>query len=1018
MLRCLHKWLFALSLMVTGTAAHAQLALSGKVLNAETQEPLVGASVVELGTNNGAFTNERGEFSLQVKGADARLFVSMLGFERQEFALEGRTTFSVAMVPKITSLDEVVVVGYGTQRKADLTGSVAVVDVKEIRKISTNDLSQQLQGRVAGVRVTSDGQPGAIPNVRIRGISTFGDAQPLYVIDGIPIQGVPRDFNPNDIETMQVLKDASASAIYGSRAANGVVIITTRQGTKNQPLDVSYSGHYGVDQVWQRIPVADAEVYKQLHAEVRANGGTSPVVVPGYDPNSPFYVGDVNTDWQEAGIKNGNRQNHNVQFSGGGANTTYLMSLDYFNQNGTYVGNGPDYERITTRINTTAERGRFKVGTNLFYTKSHENTLTFRDDILFGGVAPLVNTLVMAIPTQQIYDENNLGGFGGTEENIHDAISLNAIGVNSMFTNYVDVDKVYATGFGELNLIKRNGHDLSYRVNIGLESTHTRDHSFAPAFDLGYFYYSDIARLDETHRIFGNFVLENILTYKKKFGKHGIDLTAGYTYQERSFKSIFAGANEFTTPYYPILSNGGVPEVGQYEEYNYLSSYLGRLNYNFDDRFLVTLTMRRDGSSKFGDLSRFGYFPAASVAWRLANEPWWNVNPNVVGDIKIRASYGVLGNENIAPYLYLTGVNRNIIYNFGDERVIGSIQTTIVDESIKWEELTTSNLAVDLVLFNGRIDATVEVFDRTTADILLGVPIPASSGSINLAPTVNAGSINNKGIELQAVVHGKKGKLNFDIGANYSYMVNEVRALANQVEFVYGAGSRTEVGQPIAQHYGWDFMGIFQTQEEIDNHAFQDANTAPGDAIFRDIDGNDTINDADRMYLGSGVPKHYFGFNLSMNHGNFDFSLFAAGAAGYLINSGLYRTMMHTSGYHNWHTDIYDRWTPNNTDTDIPRLVDNDPNNNNRDSDRPGWLQNGAHLRLATIQLGYTLPSNDFFNQFIRSARLYVTLQNFYTFQSYKSYNPDYSAGVFSQGFDFGSYPRPRTSLFGLDVKF
>ncbi len=998
--------------------AWAQVQVSGKVLSGEDQEPLFGASVLETGTGNGVLTAEDGSFRLSLSDASASLTFSYIGFEKQVIVLNGQRTLTVVMVPASNLLDEVVVVGYGTQRKADVTGSVAVVDVEEMQKVSSNDLSQQLQGRVAGVRVTTDGQPGAIPNVRIRGISTFGDAQPLYVIDGIPIQGIPRDFNPNDIETMQVLKDASASAIYGSRAANGVIIITTRLGKKNQALDVSYSGYYGIDQVWQRIPVADAEVYKSLHAEVRANGGTSPVVVPGYDPSSPLYVGDVNTDWQESGIKNGARQNHNVQFSGGSDNTTYLMSLDYFNQEGTYVGNGPDYERITARINTTAERGRFKVGTNLFYTKSKENTLTFRDDILFGGVAPLVTTLVMAIPTQQIYDENNLGGFGGTEENIHDAISLNAIGVNSMFTNYVDVDKVFATGFGELKLVERNGHDLSYRINVGLEATHTRDHSFAPAFDLGYFYYSDIARLDETHRILGNFVLENILTYKKQFGKHGLDLTAGYTYQERSFKSIFAGANDFTIPYYPILSNGATPEVGQYEEYNYLSSYLGRLNYNFDNRFLVTLTMRRDGSSKFGELSRFGYFPAASVAWRLTNEPWLDLNPSVFTDIKIRASYGILGNENIAPYLYLTGVNRNIIYNFDDQRVIGSIQTNIVDESIKWEELTTSNLAVDFVLFNGRVDATVEAFDRTTADILLGVPIPASTGSINLAPTVNAGSINNKGIEAQATVHGSLGKLEYDLGANYSYMVNKVLALANQVEYVYGAGSRTEVGLPIAQHFGWDYLGIFQTQEEIDNHAFQDANTAPGDAIFRDIDGNDTINDDDRMYLGSGVPKHYFGLNLSLRYEGFDFSLFAAGAAGYLINSGLYRTMMHSSGYHNWHTDIYDRWTPTNTNTDIPRLVDNDPNNNNRDSNRPGWLQNGAHLRLATIQVGYTLPSNALFDRVIKSARLYLTLQNLYTFQSYKSYNPDYSAGVFSQGFDGGSYPRPRSSMVGIDVKF
>lgn len=1000
----------------TGGLLAQQKTITGTVTSSDG-EPLPGVNVLVKGTSNGAVADTKGKYTIKATSNDTLVF-SFIGFQKKEVPVGNNILMNISLTESQTSLNEVVVVGYGTQRKKDITGSVAVVDVGEMQKVSTNDLSQQLQGRVAGVLVTSDGQPGAIPSVRLRGITTFGDFTPLYVIDGIPLQGIPRDFNPNDVESVQVLKDASAAAIYGSRAANGVIIITTKQGHKEQPLTVKYSGYYGVDKIWQHIPVAGTDEYRELDAEVRANGGTTPVVVPGNDPNSEYYIQGVNTDWQKEGLKTGMRQDQNFQFSGGGENTTYLMALDYFQNKGTFVGNGPDYKRYSARINTTAEKGRFKVGTNLFYTHSHENSLTFRDDILLGGVPPLINALDMAIPTQSVYDPNNLGGFGGTEEEIHDAISLNAIGVNSMFVNYVDVDKIYATGYGELNLINSGGNNLTYRVNVGWENTHTRDHSFVPAFDLGYFYYSNTAKLDEVHRIYNNGVLENVFDYKKVFGKHNLDVTLGYTYQKNDYLNIAAGANGFTTPYYPTLSNGAESEVSQYESYDYWSSYLGRINYNYDDRYLITLTARRDGSSRFGPENRFGYFPAASVAWRLTNEKFFNLNKNVFTDVKLRVSYGILGNANIGSYLYLTTVNRNVIYNFNNEKVIGGAQTNLVDEGIKWEELSTGNVAVDMVLFRGKVDATIEYYNKTTADLLVGVPIPLSTGSINTNVTTNAGTINNQGVEFQLGYHDHVGGFTYDISANFSYVTNRVLSLGGNNEPIYGAGSKTEVGQPIAQQYGYVYEGIFQNQDEVSNHAFQNANTAPGDIKFKDLDGNDTINEKDRTYLGNSIPKYIYGFNFTAGYKGFDFTLFASGAGGYVINSNLYRSLMHTSGYNNWHTDIYDRWTPENTNTDIPRLVDNDPNDNQRDSDRPGWLQNGTYLRITEIQLGYTFPEK-WIGEVFKKTRVYLSAQNLYTFQAYKGYNPDYNTSdTFSQGFDFGSYPKPRVLMIGAELTF
>lgn len=990
--------------------------IKGLVTDSEGQ-PLPGVNVLVKGTTVGTSTDISGRYTIQVQQQEAVLVFSFIGFRSKEEAVSNRTVIDVSLEPDVQALEEVVVVGYGTQKKSDLTGSVAVINVNDMKNISTNDLSMQLQGRTPGLLVTSDGQPGAVPTIRLRGVTTFNDAQPLYVIDGIPIDGVPRDFNPNDVETMQVLKDASAGAIYGSRAANGVIIITTRKGKKNQPLSVNVNSYYGIDHVWQRIPVTNTEQYRLLNAEVRANAKPPIPLAPGNDPSSPVYIQGVDTDWQKEALKNGMRQNHSLEFSGGTSDATYLMSLDYFQNEGTLVGNGPDYERYAVRINTTAEKGIFRMGTNLYYAFSHENSLTFRDDVLLGGIPPLINNIVMAIPTMKVYDDTNLGGFGGTEAEIHDVISMNVIGVNKLFVNWIDVDKIYATGFGEIDLLKKKDNNLTYRVNVGWEKTQTRDYAFQPAFDLGYFYNSEVERLSDNSRTYKNGVIENIFTYNRKIGKHNLNATLGYTFQTKSYLLREAKAQDFPSPYYPYLWNGQTPTVGGTTYKSVLSSYLGRINYNYDDRYLITATVRRDGSSKFAPKYRIAYFPAASIGWRLSNESFFTLDKNIFTDVKLRVSYGILGNENIGNYLYLTTVNRNIIYNFNDVAVKGGSQLNIVDETIKWEELTTGNAALDLVLFDGKLDATIEYFNKETKDILVGVPIPLSTGSINTRPTVNAGTINNHGFEFQLGYHGIRGEFSYDIGANYSYITNEVKALGGNEEPIYGTGSKTEVGKPIAQHFGYVYDGIFQSDEEIDTHAFQNANTAPGDIRFRNLNDDNVINEDDRTYLGNSVPKHIYGINLGCKYKGFDLNVFASGAGGYLINSNLYRSMMHTSSYHNWHKDIFDRWTPTNTNTNIPRLVADDPNQNQRNSDRPGWLQDGTYLRINTVQLGYTF-NDKVIGKVFSKARVYATIQNLYTFQRYKGFNPDFTAGVFEQGFDFGSYAKPRTTMMGLQLSF
>ncbi|MHA6247237.1 SusC/RagA family TonB-linked outer membrane protein [Pontibacter sp. CAU 1760] len=989
--------------------------VSGKVTGADGTG-LPGVSIALKGTSVGTITDVNGSYSLQIPSGqeNGMLIFSYIGYVAQEVPVNNRSTINVQMSADQQLLDEVVVVGYGTQKKSDITGSVAVINAEEMKKVSTNDVAQLLQGRAPGVAVTSDGQPGAFPNVRIRGVATFGDSQPLYVVDGVPVGTSPRDFNPNDVASVQVLKDASAAAIYGSRAANGVVIITTKQGRKNMPLKVEYNGYYGVDEVWQRIPVTNRTEYQMLQNETQLNGGQT--LAPANDPNSPSFISDIDTDWQEEGLKLGNRQNHNVVLSGGGEFNTYNISLDYFDNEGTFEGNGPSYERYSGRINTTAEKGIFSSGLSLYYAHSFENSLTFRDDILLGGRPPLIGDLVTAIPTLPVYDPNRLGGFAGTSSAIERGIILNAIGANSLIENNVTVDRVFGTGWGQLQLLNTNGHSLKYKLNLNYDRTMIRDYAFVPAFDLGYFFTNDISRLNQGSRILTTSLIENTLNYDKTFGQHTVSALVGQMYQEGSFSGLGGFSQNLTTPYFPVLDNGSNKTASGSEATNTLASYLGRVNYGYDDRYLLTATLRRDGSSRFAPANRYGNFPSIALGWKLHNEKFFTL-PDFIAELKLRGSYGELGNQNIGDYLYYATINPNIVYNFNAVPVTGGLQTSLVAEDIKWETKTTSNVGLDARLFGGKIDFTAEYYRSTTTDILVGVPIPASTGSLNLAPVVNAGSLRNSGFEFDVAYHKMEGDFTFDISANAYTLKNRVLALGGNEEPIYGAGSRTQVGREIGEHYGFDVLGIFQTEEEVNNHAFQNANTAPGDLIFRDVNGDGKINaEGDRVFLGSGMPNIYYGLNFSAQYKSFDFTMFASGMGDYLINSRFYRDLMHTQDYLNYHEDALDRWTPTNTDTNIPRLVAGDPNQNMRDSNREGWLQSGTHLRINTVSLGYTLPTD--LIKGLSSARVYATAQNLYTFQAYKGYNPDFTSGTFNPGFDFGSFPKPRTVMLGVQVSF
>lgn len=995
-----------------------QEALQQQVLGSVTDSigPVPGVSVVVKGDRaNGTMTDEQGRFQLSVLDAQATLVFSNIGYETQEVALNGRSALNVKLKGVKADLDEVVVVGYGTQRKQDITGSVAVVEMDEAKKLSTNDVGNMLQGRVAGVSVTSDGQPGAFPQVKLRGISTFNNSDPLYVVDGIPLGGVPRELNPNDIESMQVLKDASAGAIYGSRAANGVIIITTKRGRTDMPMKVDYNAYYGVDKIWQIMPVTNAHNYQMLNNEARYNANNKPLA-PGNDPNSPRFITDVDTDWQQEGLQTGRRHNQNVNISGGGKHNTYLVSLDMFENTGTFVGNGPDYTRYTGRANLTQERGRFRFGQTISFAHSDENALVTGDGLLAGGRPPLINDLVFAIPTMPLYDENRRGGFGGTASDLHDAISLNGIGFNSLIKNSTTVSRLTSNLWGEAELWKNDHHSLKYRLNFGYDINEVRDLTFTPRFNLGYFFINNINRVNDNNRRYENLLIENLLTYDFTKDDHSLSLLAGQMYQKYGAWEKLVTGTGFSDENFASLRNAEETSANNFDQFNALASYLGRLNYNYADRYLFTATIRRDASSRFRPQNRVGYFPSFAAGWRLSNENFFPDTQGVISDLKLRASWGKLGNENIGNYLYQAVINPSVVYTFDGQRVLGGIQTSVVSEDLKWEDRITSNIGLDAQLFNRKFDLSAEYYVSESRDILVPIPIPLSVGSINAAPIVNGGTLRNNGVELSAVYHKTGGDFTFDIGANFTTVRNRVLSLGENIQQRLDGHFRTEVGKEVGRHYGFKTAGIFKTQEEVDSHPRQFDGAGIGDIIYQDINGDGLINDEDRTDLGSGLPKYQYGFHFTAAYRNFDVTLFASGMGKYLINSRLYRDMMHTGGDANYHQDMLERYTSVNTDTDIPRLHWEDPNRNWENSDRKGWLQDGSYLRINTLSLGYTLPAQRF--TFLSKARIYLTAQNLYTFQKYKSYNPDYTYGVFTPGLDGGSYPKPRTIMFGVQLGF
>ena len=1027
--------------------------VKGQVVD-ESGQPVAGVGVVVAGTTIGTTADLDGFFSLAVP-ADATLQFISVGFETLEVAVGGRADLgTIVMKVENTLLDQVVVVGYGSQRKVDLTGSVAIVDADEMKKVSHSNISTMLEGKVAGVQITSDGQPGADPSVRIRGLGSFGSTAPLYVIDGVPMGTTIRDFSPNDIETIQVLKDASAAAIYGSRAANGVVIITTKSGKKDQPMKVDYRGYLGVDQIKKGVyEVMDATQYGDYVRMAFANSGMD--APAGYQKDNALYLdpNEINTDWFDEVFKTGIRQNHNVNISGGGANNTYNVGLDYFSQKGTLEGAGPNYDRFTVRVNNTMDVKFLKLRTGLVYSHSLQDNMALSNaneyvQGLYGQQFPIMASALLMPPSIKAYDESTwclddkLGaasgysydayGYGTYYMEQHGDIRMqNPLLTNNLLERNTTVDRIVATGSANIDLlgmvgVKSQNHKFEYNLNLSYSRTYAKDFTFIPAFIVSSTNY--LAKTNETlnqgYRSYTDGLIENFVTYDGKMGKHHLNIVAGHTFQRESHHSLTGIGTTMPEPYYLQVGNAETRNASSYESEHVLTSYIGRINYDYGERYLFQATVRRDGSSRLSNDGRWGWFPSASLGWRIDKEPFFNVDPQLVSLLKLRASYGVLGNENIGDYQFMATMARgNYTYSFNGDKVTGSAISDYVNTALKWEKKKTLDIGLDYAMFGGKLEFNADWYKAVSEDLLYSVPVPAEAGATNGSVTMNAATMENTGLEFALAWHDYGHELKYDISANMTLPKNKVTSLGMGESQRIDGDCITKVGSEVGQFYGYVYEGIFQNQDEIDNrinaeglHVNQNG-AQPGDVAYKDVNKDGEITGDDRTILGSGMPKVQFGLSFRLEYKGFDLNVSTFGAAGYQVMDFIDRTLRGSYGATNKSVDLVNAWTPEKPSTTVPRVYWASTGSITNDMFSSRFLQNGAYWKIANVELGYNLPDK-WFKDVISGVRVYVSGQNLATISKYRGYNIDFAGGTFTPGYNYCSYPTPMTVMFGVNLSF
>ncbi|MDI1305263.1 TonB-dependent receptor [Flavobacterium sp. AED] len=997
------EWLLAIIVMLFSSytlSAQQDKTIKGIVTSTKDAMPLPGVNVLIKGTNKVVVTGFDGEYSIKADSNDILVF-SYIGFANQEVTVGNKSQLNIVMNDDLNKLNEVVVVGYGTQKKSDLTGSVSVVNMDNAKKTVSYDVAKMLQGQVAGVTMQSSGEPGGFVNIKIRGISSFSNNNPLFVVDGMIVDS-PYDFATGEIESMQVLKDASSAAIYGVRGANGVIIITTKKG-KSGKFDIKYKSLVGFQNVAKKWSLTDRVGYQNITSAAEINAGLS--VAPGNDPTSPSYINNVDTNWQKAAFQTGIIENHSLTFSGGAESLGYNMNVDYF-KNSSYLNSPQDYKRLSTTLNLTGKKGKFKYGSKIGFTQSGKENFNEYN----AGESP-VSDLLGAIPTMPVYDVNRLGGYGGTTNLTQRAISMNVIGYNNLITNNAKRNRFIGDIWGELEIVK----GLKYKIDASFDRLDWQNRKFVPPSDLGWYYITtnDEASLDVSTGSQSRTFLNNLLTYEKAIGKHKFDVLAGWVQERNDNYNHWSRGVGYKPGEISHLEYADATSAGEYENTVTGVSYLSRINYGYDDRYLLQANFRQDKTSLFSQKYNKGNFYSFSGAWKISNEKFLHL-PEWVSNIKLRGGYGILGNNTIPTYFFASTINSFAGYDFNNQLAPGTTVVSALDPNVHWEETKTTNVALELGLFNNDLQFTAEYYVKKSTDLLIGVPLPFSTGAFPASVTTNAGAVRNNGLEFSATYNNNHHDFKYSISANLGTLKNKVLQIGLDGNPIYGAASKTEVGRSIGEIYAYETNGIFQNAADIASSPTQ-TNAGIGDVKFKDINGDGKISDLDRTFQGITIPKYSYGINFSSSYKNWDFSMFWQGSGGNKVFDGMYRNLM-AGQYGNHSTDELNYWTPTNTNTNVPRPIIGDPNANTRDSNR--FIEKGDYIKLQTMEIGYEIPVPT--ASFIQKAKVFVNGQNLLIISKYRGYDPDFNSndGLFSRGYDGGSFPNPRTVSLGLEVNF
>lgn len=971
-----------------------QITVQG-VVKDQTGETVIGASVMEKGTTNGTITGIDGDFSLNMS-PNGTLVVSFVGYKTQEVQVKGQKQLQVVLSEDAEMLDEVVVIGYGTMKKSDLTGAVSSIGNKDIKDSPVSNLGQAIQGKISGVQIVDAGKPGDNVSIKIRGLGSINNCDPLVVIDGVPTDLGLSSLNMADVERLDVLKDASATAIYGSRGANGVVMITTKRGTEGKGK-LAVSANYSFQNATNVPSLLNAAQYAELSNDMMVNSGRNP------NPEwaNPSELG-AGTDWMDELLRTGVMQNYTVSYSGGNEKSHYYVSGGFLDQSG--IVKSVNYRRFTFQSNSDAQ---------VLKWLKFSNNITFSADTKKSGSYNIGDAL-KALPIYPVKNED--GSWSGPDGNSEwYGSTRNPIGPTELNKSQTDGYNFLANLTAELTFTKW----LKFKSTFGYDAKFWFIDNFTPKYNWKPTPTEETSRYKSDNKSF-TYLWDNYFLFDHTFAeKHRVGLMAGMSAQWNTNDYLNAQKNVFMFDNVHEMDNGEeMYAIGGNETEWALLSYMARVNYSYEDRYLLTATIRRDGSSRFGKKHRWGTFPSVSVAWRASQEKWFPKN-DYINDLKVRAGYGVTGSQaSVGNYSYLASYNTSV-YPFGisSDNQTALVSSTLANPYIHWEEVAQTNIGFDASLFNSRVMFSFDAYLKETRDMLVKASIPITSGFEDTTTTyTNAGKVRNQGIEMSLHTINLTGELGWETNLTATYNKNKIKDLNSDVPYYINQINNSYVTMlakdyPINVFYGYVTDGIFQNQSEVNTHAVQPG-AEPGDIRFRDLNNDGVINDSDRTVIGNPNPSWLFSMNNSLSYKGFELSVFLQGIAGNKIYNANNIDNTGMAAAYNQTTDVLKRWQGEGTSNSMPRAVFGDPNQNTRVSDR--FVENGSYLRLKNITLSYTFPKQWLQKAQIENARLSLSCENVATITGYSGFDPE--VGI--NGIDQNRYPISRTFSLGLNFNF